>query len=187
MKTVTVLALCFVSHVCLGLPRSVEEKKALMSGAETRIVFCVVDNEGFAVTNALVKVGFYLNEKKGNAVSGLTDTNGLLFAEKRSVGEVNYWIRKSGYYETSGLLQCLRQGRCGNRFGKCHKQRDNCLSAGRRMVRNASRRCDKSLRKLEFANIGQLGRPVDTTYRQERRLRRLVRSSCSLSNRNAYF
>ena len=105
MKTVTMLVLCLIAHMCFGNSRTEEEKKALTSGAETRIFFCVVDNDGFVVTNAFVKAGFYLNDEKGNAVSGLTDKNGLLLAEKRSVGQVNYWIRKNGYYETSGRIQ----------------------------------------------------------------------------------
>lgn len=80
-------------------------KEGVNIRCKTRIFFRVVDNDGFVVTNAFVKAGFYLNDEKGNAVSGFTDKNGLLLAEKRSVGQVNYWIRKNGYYETSGRIQ----------------------------------------------------------------------------------
>ena len=90
--------------------RSPEEAQATSYGADTKVVFFVKDDQGLAVSNALVKAGFYLNGKKGNSVRAFTETNGILVAEKKSVGEINYWINKEAYYETSGRLNFVRKG-----------------------------------------------------------------------------
>ena len=90
--------------------RSHEEMQATSYGADTKAVFFVKDDQGVAVSNALVKAGFYLNGKKGNSIRAYTATNGIFVAEKKSVGEINYWINKEGYYETSGRLNYVRNG-----------------------------------------------------------------------------
>ena len=108
MKRITWL---FCVMVVSGVyARSHEEMQATSYGADTKAVFFVKDDQGVAVSNALVKAGFYLNGKKGNSIRAYTATNGIFVAEKKSVGEINYWINKEGYYETSGRLNYVRNG-----------------------------------------------------------------------------
>ncbi len=80
------------------LPKEVLEARS--HGAETKVVFHVVDDEGRAVKDASVGAAFYMNGKKGYVVKGLTDANGIFEATQQSVGEVNYSIRKDDYYDT---------------------------------------------------------------------------------------
>ena len=68
--------------------------RAINFGAATKVVFRVIDDCGHPVSNALVKAGFYLNGKAGNSVNDYTGLDGLLVAERKSVGEINYWINK---------------------------------------------------------------------------------------------
>ena len=105
-----VIWLLCVAGVSGGYARTSEEMLAMSHGADTKVVFCVKDDQGVAVSNAFVKAGFYLNGEKGNAVHDYTGTDGLLAAEKKSVGEINYWVRKEGYYETSGRISFERNG-----------------------------------------------------------------------------
>ena len=83
---------------------------AINYGAKTKVVFHVIDDCANPVSNAFVKAGFYLNGQKGNAVHDYTGKYGFLVAERKSVGEINYWISKDGYYETSGRLNFERNG-----------------------------------------------------------------------------
>jgi hypothetical protein len=92
------------------------EVQATSYGADTKAVFLVKDDQGMAVSHALVKAGFYLNGEKGNSVRAYTETNGIVVAEKESIGEINYWINKEGHYETSGRLSFVRNGVSGGRW-----------------------------------------------------------------------
>jgi hypothetical protein len=106
---------CVVGVLCV-YARDAEEVRATSYGADTKVVFLVKDDMGLAVSNAFVKAGFYLNGKKGNSVHAFTETNGMLVAEKKSVGEINYWIDKEGYYETSGRFNFVRNGVSNGRW-----------------------------------------------------------------------
>ena len=90
--------------------------RAINFGAATKVVFRVIDDCGHPVSNALVKAGFYLNGKAGNSVNDYTGLDGLLVAERKSVGEINYWINRAGYYETSGRFNFERNGVEGGRW-----------------------------------------------------------------------
>jgi hypothetical protein len=57
-----------------------------------------------------------LNGKAGNSVNDYTGPDGLLVAERKSVGEINYWINRAGYYETSGRFNFERNGVEGGRW-----------------------------------------------------------------------
>ncbi len=81
-----------------------EVRHALRHGAETKVVFHVVDDEGRPVKDASVGAAFYMRGKKGYGRKGLTDVRGDFTAQQMSVGEVNYWINKDGYYETHGRI-----------------------------------------------------------------------------------
>ncbi len=84
------------------LPKEVLEARS--HGAETKVVFHVVDDEGHAVKNASVGVGFSMNGRKSSEMKGMTDASGRFEATGQSVGEVNYGIKKDGYYETRGRI-----------------------------------------------------------------------------------
>ncbi len=81
-----------------------EVRHAMRYGAETKVVFHVSDDEGKPVKDASVGAAFYMHGKKGYGRKGLTDATGCFTAQQMSVGEVNYWINKDGYYETHGRI-----------------------------------------------------------------------------------
>ena len=108
MRILHVISLACI--VWTGCAQTTEFTHAINFGAATKVVFRVVDDRGYPVTNALVKAGFYLNGKAGNSVNDYTGPGGLLVAERESVGEINFWINKAGYYETSGRFNFEHNG-----------------------------------------------------------------------------
>jgi hypothetical protein len=105
-----------VLFVAISFAGTTEKERALRYGADTKVVFRIVNEHGELVSNALVRAGFYLNEEKGNGIQEVTGTNGLLVAEKKSAGEINYWVRKEGCYETSGRFSFRRTGVANGRW-----------------------------------------------------------------------
>ncbi len=85
-----------------NLPKEVLD--ASIHGADTKVIFHVVDDEGRPVKDASVGAAFYMNGKKGYGRKGLTDGYGRFTARQMSVGEVNYGINKDGYYESYGRI-----------------------------------------------------------------------------------
>ncbi len=81
-----------------------EVRRARVYGADTKVVFHVVDDEGHAVKNASVGVGFSMNGRKSSEIKGMTDASGRFEAMGQSVGEVNYGIGKDDHYETRGRI-----------------------------------------------------------------------------------
>jgi len=62
----------------------------------------VVDSKNNLVSGADVMLGFYTPRKKDDGVYGKTDTGGLFSAIGTPVNEVNYQVKKDGYYTTEG-------------------------------------------------------------------------------------
>ncbi len=93
-------------NVAYAVIRPPHVQTATRYGADTKVIFHVIDDHGVAVTNANVGVGFYLNKAVGKnpTVCGKTDANGYFTAECKSVGEVTYSVRKEGYYQTSNEI-----------------------------------------------------------------------------------
>lgn len=83
-------------------PPGYEQAKSY--GAKTKVILKVVDNNGCPVNNARVEVYFNNWGKKEYARKGLTDENGLFPAKQKSIGEVYYFIKKEGYYNTQGKI-----------------------------------------------------------------------------------
>lgn len=88
------------------VPRSPELKYASIHGAQTKVVFRVVDDTGAPIQGVRIGVGFYLNKAPGKnpRCSGFTDKDGVFVAEEKSAGEVNYSASKKGFYETRGTF-----------------------------------------------------------------------------------
>lgn len=94
----------------LGSPVFVQQTREVLRarayGAKTKVIFKVIDDMGRPVKNAAVGAGFYMNKAPGKNPSckGLTDIDGIFVAHEESAGEVNYSIRKDGYYTTRGRI-----------------------------------------------------------------------------------
>ncbi len=81
-----------------------EVQYALDYGADTKVLFAVVDDQGNAICGAKIVAHFTLNNHKGKDVVGKTDEKGMLALCGKSVGEVVYSVEKDGYYKTRGRI-----------------------------------------------------------------------------------
>ncbi len=79
-------------------------RHALDYGADTKICFKVVDDQMNVVTGAMINARFVLNDNKGKTLIGLTDKDGRVTLERKSVGEVVYSAKKEGFYDTRGRI-----------------------------------------------------------------------------------
>jgi hypothetical protein len=106
-----------------------EYKHARRYGAKAKVIFNIVDEEGKPVEGADVSANFYMQMHKKNRVKGKTDKNGIFVAAKKCRGEVNFIIKKDGYYRTHDTIKVY--GTRDNRaevkdgkwmpYGKTHK------------------------------------------------------------------
>ena len=69
---------------------------------KAKITAIVTDETGKPVERADVGASGTLEPKTGEAIKGLTSTDGMFAAELRSNGEIGITAKKGGYYETSG-------------------------------------------------------------------------------------
>ncbi len=98
-----ILLLC-AQNACAGyFSASPELKNALDHGADTKVVFSVVDEEGSPIANALVDASFALNGR-GTDVRKNTNVKGDVELKGKSVGEIVYTVKKDAFYMTSGTL-----------------------------------------------------------------------------------
>lgn len=82
-----------------------EIRKACFEGADTRIVFRVVDDDGLAVSNATVDVLFdMVDRSKATRKVGATGSDGVRALESLSGGQIKIKVSKVGYYETSDQM-----------------------------------------------------------------------------------
>ena len=82
-----------------------EIRKACFEGADTRIVFRVVDDDGLAVSNATVDVLFdMVDRSKATRKVGATGSDGVCALESLSGGQIKIKVSKVGYYETSDQM-----------------------------------------------------------------------------------
>jgi hypothetical protein len=95
-----------------------ELRKAAEKGADSRFTLHVVNQDGKEVADAEVDVLFPFNGRRGNTITGKTDTHGLFLVEDRTTGESSFTISKKGYYRTSSKFsvfkigtRCLQNGR----------------------------------------------------------------------------
>ncbi len=93
-----------VSFCCAQSLRPKELACAMREGADTKIIFRVVDDQSNVVTGATVNAHFVLNDNKGKDIIGQTDENGLIVLQRKSVGEVIYCVKKEGCYDAEGWI-----------------------------------------------------------------------------------
>ena len=91
-----------------GAISSAAEYLPLRDGAVSDFMFVVRDDEGNVVPNCKVSVAFQVEPEKAKLVTGETETDGSFAAKGDNIGEVNVWIRKSGYYDTHVKPQIRR-------------------------------------------------------------------------------
>jgi hypothetical protein len=90
-----------------------ELRSAAEKGADSKFTLHVTDQDGKEVADAEVEVLFPFNGRRGNTLSGKTDTHGLFSVEDKTTGEPSFVVMKKGYYRTSGNFAVLKIGtRC---------------------------------------------------------------------------
>jgi hypothetical protein len=90
-----------------------EYLRARRKGAKANIELRVVDDDGKPVPNAIVKVFMGMNYRKnGYWINGLTNTNGIFTIKGKTTGnEIEYYIKKDGYYKTVKLFTFAEMGK----------------------------------------------------------------------------
>ena len=81
-------------------PYTREYLKAASKGQKTKITFKIIDDENSIVTNAVVQSSFGKKWNKWEYKN--SDTNGYVVVSGKSGGELNYYVKKDGYYTTDG-------------------------------------------------------------------------------------
>ena len=78
--------------------------RALTDGAEAKLIFHIVDQDGNPVPDAHVRCGFWRNYSGGGPLGFdlTTDKNGICAAKGTCTGPVAWTVAKDGYYNSSG-------------------------------------------------------------------------------------
>jgi len=89
-----------------------EYLKARRNGGELRMIVAAVDDDGNAVSNAIVKVLMGMNfREKAYYVNGVTDVKGEFVIEGKTTGnEIEISVVKDGYYKASKKLCLIKMG-----------------------------------------------------------------------------
>ncbi len=105
MKIIIFAFIICVSHLT-NAAISTELRRAIWwDGADTKVIFKVVDDRGLPLCGADVKASFWLErDGRSHSVQGLTNEEGLFSAEKKSNGEVVYVVSKEGFYKTNSRI-----------------------------------------------------------------------------------
>ena len=83
-------------------PRTPDHVKfAERNGALAKVTFHVTNAKGQSVEGANIEAAFYNHGRDGYVVMARTDSNGLATVEQLCVSELNYYVRKEGYYQTT--------------------------------------------------------------------------------------
>ena len=85
-------------------------------GAKANIELHVVDDDGKPVPDANVEVFMGMNlRNKGRWITGTTNTNGVFLVKGKTTGdEVEYYIKKDGYYRTFKKFTFAEMGKESN-------------------------------------------------------------------------
>lgn len=102
------LFLLFLFHVytmacgsCYAVEFSMEQRIAVRVGANLSMRITIVDDEGFAVSDAEIRCGLSLGSDGENAVYGLTDKDGMFDLKGRTDGaSIDICVNKPGYYKS---------------------------------------------------------------------------------------
>jgi hypothetical protein len=95
MKVSTIIIM-----LLLGMPWPCFPYSPFRDGAMADIKLKVTDEAGSVVSNALVDLIFYVTPEKVKTKKGLTDSTGCFSACEFTIGEVQAWIYRDGYYNT---------------------------------------------------------------------------------------
>ena len=89
-----------------------EYLKARRNGGELRMMVFAVDDDGNAVSNAVVNVLMGMNfREKAYFVNGITDSKGLFVIEGKTTGnEIEIVVTKDGFYNASKKLCLIKMG-----------------------------------------------------------------------------
>ncbi len=80
---------------------STEVQNALIYGADSSVVFRVIDKDGNPVDSANVKIYYErYPSQDGYVENKVTDTNGYCICEGTTTGEILYTVSKEGFYAT---------------------------------------------------------------------------------------
>ncbi len=119
MKTKGVIASCLMLMVALwGSPASAlfgfgptTFQEACHKGADARVEFRVVDDEGHPVCGASVNAFFDMTDRsKGRRVIVQTDTNGVCVAEAKTMGVIEVDVSREGFYRSGDLISFINMG-----------------------------------------------------------------------------
>lgn len=82
-------------------------------GAKANIELHVIDDDGKPVPDANVEVFMGMNlRNKGRWITGTTNTNGVFLVKGKTTGnEIEYYIKKDGYYKTVKLFTFAEMGK----------------------------------------------------------------------------
>ena len=71
-----------------------------VDGAKAVLNLTVEDDRGEYVQDALLDVAFQISDIRANVLKGSTDGKGRFRAVGKTIGGVNVWVEKEGYYKT---------------------------------------------------------------------------------------
>ena len=87
-------------------------QEAYQKGAEAKIVFSVIDDDGSPVKDARVNVFFDMADRsKGRRVIAQTDTNGVCVVNEKTKGVLEIEVLCKGYYRSTDLISFIDMGR----------------------------------------------------------------------------
>ncbi len=114
-KALAVLVITFVVslNIIYAAPFPAHVEKALRYGANAKVVFQILDDEGRAVKDAHVGMGYDESSQDSN----LTDEKGMCSLEVKTIGEIYYGVKKDGYYTSHGQIKFYNR----KDWGKCVK------------------------------------------------------------------
>lgn len=88
-------------------------ERAMLKGAQARLVLRVANDEGTPVANASVHILMGMNYRlKSYDIDGTTDTNGVFVIEGKTTGnEIEITVKKEGHYQAKKKLCFIEMGR----------------------------------------------------------------------------
>ncbi len=108
---ISILLFVLMATCSLRAEKPQAVKNALYNGADTKVVFRIVDDEGKPVKDACVNVGFDLHRDPGNPKAfKFTDKDGVCVLQGKSAGSLTYSVKKEGYYRSRETISFVNRG-----------------------------------------------------------------------------
>lgn len=86
--------------VLVALVAKVKAYDPYVDGAAAALNLMVEDDMGECVKDVLLEVAFQVSPMRANVLKGLTDDKGRFRTVGRTIGSINVWAGKDGYYKT---------------------------------------------------------------------------------------